>query len=73
MTCYVCKNAIHPPKTELGSCRFRHSRCAPGTVKWCRYFEFLPQEKRTTVGYLLYQHALDRKGYIPSRRVLLPE
>ena len=57
--CYVCSKPMD--KNELGFSRVTHVRCAPGTEKWCRWFEKLPKRQRSEAGSLLYKWALRKK------------
>lgn len=58
--CYVCGGRLKP--TELGHKRYRHDRCAPGTVKWCEWYEGRAASERTEAGDLLYKRALERRA-----------
>ena len=50
--CYVCNhiitgNPVYIGGSAVGIERYRHQRCAPGTVRWMEAQTALPQELRS--------------------------
>lgn len=64
--CPIC--GLPKERSELGLLRPVHLLRRAGTLKWCQWFEKLPEGRKTTEGRLLFLHAMKGKRESAERK-----
>jgi len=60
--CYVCDRVQFGKVVYLGSDKWRHEACAPGSRNWCEWLvQTIPEKKWTDAQALLYREAMREK------------